>query len=354
MEFFQTFWNHLDVQLRTYISVNTANVATALTPVILLLGTIYITLWGYLHLLGKIDEPFTAGLKRILTLAVVFLMCLQLWLYNELIVDTFYTAPTQLAQAIVSAAPGSPPFDAVNVVDDIWANGSEVAENLWSRSGGWPSDWGFALAAAFVWLIVAVLCIYTMFLLALSKVALAILLALGPLFIVMLLFEATKSLFMGWMTQLANYALVTVLTTMVCVLFLQTVQTYAAQTSARGSAIFTTDVLDMLLMCGLAILFLMQVPQVAASLAGGGPPLTTQNGLSRAARGTLRGGAAGAALGWRAGGFIRGAMSSRLNSSEARKDWSAARTLGYRAKMALVGRNSIEPTRSTTEPKAGS
>jgi type IV secretion system protein VirB6 len=81
------------------------------------------------------------------------------------------------------------------------------------------------------------LCVYAMFLIALSSIALAVLLALGPLFIAMLLFDATKRLFAAWIAQLVNYALITVLTVMVGALLLQIVQSYATQTAALGSAL---------------------------------------------------------------------------------------------------------------------
>ena len=79
------------------------------------------------------------------------------------------------------------------------------------------------------------LCVYAMFLIALSSIALAVLLALGPLFIAMLFFDATKRFFSAWIAQLANYALITILTVMIAALLLQIVQSYAAQTAARGS-----------------------------------------------------------------------------------------------------------------------
>ncbi len=98
-----------------------------------------------------------------------------------------------------------------------------------------------------VWCLVGMLCVYAMFLIALSSIALAVLLALGPLFIAMLFFETTKRFFSAWIAQLANYALITILTVMVSALLLQIVQSYAAQTAARGAAILTVDALNMML-----------------------------------------------------------------------------------------------------------
>src|SRR2546430_15588846 len=104
MGFFATFWTWLNGQLADYIGTNTARVAQALEPAIVTLGTVYVMVWGYLHLAGRIDEPFATGLKRLATLAVGLGRALHLWLFNRLIVATFYRAPTQLA-----AAPGATP-----------------------------------------------------------------------------------------------------------------------------------------------------------------------------------------------------------------------------------------------------
>jgi type IV secretion system protein VirB6 len=108
-----------------------------------------------------------------------------------------------------------------------------------------------------------------MFLIALSNIALAVLLALGPLFISALLFDATRRFFSAWIAQLANYGLITVLTIMVAALLLQLVQSYATQTAARGASIFTLDALNLLLVAVLVFLILRQVMPIAAGLAGG-------------------------------------------------------------------------------------
>jgi len=262
MGFFATFWTWLNGQLATYIGDNTARLATALEPAVVTLATVYVMAWGYLHLTGKIEEPVLTGLKRILVLAAILGVGLRLWLYNTLIVDTFYHAPTELASAMVGSA------DPVGTIDTIWESGGAVADGLWAKS---PliNGFGFVLAGAVVWCLVGLLCVYAMFLIALSSIALAVLLALGPLFIAMLFFDATKRYFAAWIAQLANYALITVLTVMVAALLLQAVQSYATQTAALGAAIVTVDALNMVLIAMLAFLVLRQVMPIASSLAGG-------------------------------------------------------------------------------------
>jgi type IV secretion system protein VirB6 len=260
--FFQTFWGWLNAQLATYIGTNTAQVAQALEPAIVTLAVLYVMVWGYLQLTGRIEEPFVAGVKRLVVLAVVLGAALHLWLYNSVLVDTFYRAPSELAAAVVGAQ------DPVATVDAIWEQGGAVADYLWNNGTGLLSV-GYDIAAAVVWMLMGLLCVYTMFLIALSGIALAVLLALGPLFLGLLLFDATRRFFEAWIAQLANYALITILTVLMATLLLQIVQSFAQQTAARGVAIQTVDALDMVLVAVLVFLLMRQVMPIAAALAGG-------------------------------------------------------------------------------------
>jgi len=281
MGFFATFSAWLDGQLSSYIGNNTAHLSAALEPALVTLGTVYVMIWGYMQLTGRIEEPFLTGLRRIMLLVIVLGGALQLWLYNSVIVDTFYNAPAQLAAAVAGAA--SP----VSTLDVVWQAGGTVASQLWNRGGVINGDFGFYIAGVLVWIIMGLVCCYAMFLIALSKIALAVLLALGPLFISFRLFEGTRRLFDAWLMQLANYGFITVLTVLVGALLLNLIQAYATQTAARGAALATVDALDMLLAAVIVLLVLRQIMPIAASLAGGSS-LSTMGAWSRGAGGFVR------------------------------------------------------------------
>jgi type IV secretion system protein VirB6 len=281
MGFFGHFSSWLDLQLTTYIGDNTARVSMALEPAIVTLGTLYVMFWGYLQLTGKIEEPFVTGLRRIVLLAVVMAVSLQLWLYNIVIVDTFYNAPAELAAMLAGAA--SP----VSTLDTVWQAGGSVAGVFQVRSAASWVGWSSFIAGAVVWIIMGLVCCYAMFLLALSKIALAVLLALGPLFICLRLFDGSRRFFDAWVMQLANYGFITVLTVLVGTLLLQLLQSYATQTASLGSAVLTVDALDMLLAAVIVLLILRQIMPIAASLAGGGS-LSTMGTVSRGIGGLVR------------------------------------------------------------------
>jgi type IV secretion system protein VirB6 len=327
MGFFATFWSWLNAQLATYIGDNTARLASVLEPTVVTLATIYVMGWGYLHLMGKIEEPIVAGLKRVAVVALVLGVGLHLWLYNSVIVDTFYNAPAQLAAAVVGAG------DPITTIDTIWESGGTVASNLWDK-GGLMSGMGFLLAGAVVYCLMGLLCVYAMFLIALSNIALAVLLALGPLFLASLFFDATRRYFSAWLGQLANYALITVLTVMVAALLLHIVQSYAAQTAARGTAIMTVDALNMILVAALVFLVLRQIMPVASGLVGGSP-LSSHGFVGRTIARSLGMArlAAGPAMGFAASGAARtveyaAAGAGRAIGDAYRSTGAGAATLG--------------------------
>jgi type IV secretion system protein VirB6 len=158
------------------------------------------------------------------------------------------------------------------------------------------------IMGAVVWLTVGLLCIYVMFLIALSSIASAVLLAVGPIFIALCLFDTTRRFFEAWIAQLANYALITILTVLVSALLLHLMESYATQTAGRGATLKIVDALDLVLMAALVLLLMRQIMPIASALAGG-IALSSFSSLSRSLlwvsrRGRTMGGTALAALRW--------------------------------------------------------
>jgi len=263
MGFFAEFSAWLNSLLNNYIAANTARVAEILEPALVTFGVLYVMVWGFLHLTGQIEQPMLEGLKRIAIVALVLGVGVQLWLYNTVIVDTFFNAPTQLAAGIIGA------YDPVTIVDQIIFSGGDIAALFLQKAGVLNGNISYYIAAAAVDLFVGVTAVYTIFLLSLSKIALSILLALGPLFIGFLFFESTKRFVEAWLAQLANYAFVAILTVLVAALMLTLLGTAAQQAAATGGNISFALAVRVCMAAGLTFLMMRQVPPMAAGLASG-------------------------------------------------------------------------------------
>lgn len=285
MGFFAEFSVWLNGLLANYINVNTARVAAAIEPAVLALGTLYVLVWAYLQFSGRIQEPVVDGIKRILTLGLIFGVALHLWMFNQVIVDSVFNAPGQLAAQVIGA------FDSVGIVDRILLDGGDAASLLLQKGGVFDGNVSYYIAGFLVYLAVGLTAVYTIFLMALSRIALSVLLAIGPLFIALLLFETTKRFFESWCAQLANYALITILTVLVAALMMQLVTVAAQEAVAAGDGIEIAQAMRVCLAAVLVFLVMRQVMPMAAGLASG-LALSTFGSVS-------------AALAWGLGGAMR-------------------------------------------------
>jgi type IV secretion system protein VirB6 len=281
MGFFAEVSSWLNALLASYIGATTATVAAALEPAVATLAILYVMGWGYLHLTGQIDEPIVDGFKRIARIVLVIAIGLRLWLYHSLVVDTVFNAPGQLAARIIGA------HDAVTIVDQVIFTGGDAAAALIQKGGILDGNFSYYIAGFFVYLAVGVAAVYTIFLLSLAKVALSILLALGPFFIAMLLFNATRRFFDSWLAQLANYALITVLATLVVQLLMHLLTTTATTAAALGTGITIAEGVRVCFAAALIFLVLRQVMPMASGLAGG-LALSSHRAVSTAAFWTLQ------------------------------------------------------------------
>src|SRR5258708_11281403 len=162
MGFFATFSTWLDGMLVTYIGTNTAKIATLITPAIATLATVYVMVWGYLQLTGKIEEPFATGIKRIILLVVILGGALNLWLYNDLIVDTFFRSPGVLAAGVIGA------YDSVAIIDQIIFAGGDAASLLIQKGGIYNGVFSYYLAVISVYFLLFVPPISAMLIFAIS------------------------------------------------------------------------------------------------------------------------------------------------------------------------------------------
>lgn len=263
MDFFQQFFAWLDGQLSTYIGTKAAAVASAIEPAAVTIATVYVMIWGYLWLTGRTEEYVLEGARKIVVLVVVFGVAIELWMYQSVIASTFFDAPNELAASLVGAN------DTIAIIDQVWIDGNLAAEELLRKGSVLSGDFAYYLAGFVVYLLVGLTAVYTAFLLALSKVAVSLILAIGPIFIILLLFDTTKRFFEAWIAQLANYGLVAILALTAASLMLTIVQTFAANAVAKGGGITIAECARLCISSALVLLIMRQVMPIASGLASG-------------------------------------------------------------------------------------
>lgn len=268
------FFAWLNGQVHTFIAVQVGKVAALLTPAIVSLATIYVMAWGYLQLTGQIQEPILDGLKRIFIIAAVLIFSLGLAGNLAPILDVFVAGLQNLAAGILGATP-------MGTVDTIWAQGASVGDSLLSAGTVFDAAGvSYIAAGVIVYAAVGLTTIYVAFLLALALVALAIILALGPFFVAMLFFDSTKRFFEAWIAQLANYALIIVLTATAANLLLKAITTPLNSAVAAGVSVTVAEGFRLSVFCVFVFLLMRQILPMASGLASG-IALSTSSLMSR-------------------------------------------------------------------------
>lgn len=272
--FYTSFFNKIDATLSTYISTTSSNVISAFAGTATTLLTIYVLLWGWMMLRGTINEPVRDGLQRIIKISLIWGFAMSVGVYQSQISSWVFTAPNDAA-ALVTGGPSANPSTEMGFLDNTQAQIYMAFENEKIQASEDSTlhvpDMAELIFAVVILVVGSIMVLYGAFLYLLSLVALAMLLGIGPIFILGLLFEASKPFFEKWIGMLFHYVFVVMLTAAVLGIILNVVNSYLLAANAAGGGIgnFTSAALPIVIMSLIGALILMQVQTKASALSGG-------------------------------------------------------------------------------------
>lgn len=258
--------SYINAVCDSYVGQNVAAVARVIGPFATTMLTLYVVLWGFASIRGLIKEPINEFMHRVITIAIVFGIGFNLANYNTLITNTFLHGPDEL---VAGLAKSSGQTGVTSGLDAMLQQGVELAGRFWSKAGVLEGDFGMYIVALFVAAMTIVVTAYAFFLMALSKVALTLVLGIGPVYFIGLLFQATAGFFNSWLRQMANYFLVPALVVMVNLLVMKLFANAAKGAAAITDTTEVAQVFPFLSMGLVCLLALASVLSIAAGLAGG-------------------------------------------------------------------------------------
>jgi type IV secretion system protein VirB6 len=272
--FYSHTFSDLNTALSTYVGDTAANIISQFSSVAYTMLTIYVILWGWTMLRGMISEPVTDGMARIIRLTIIVSIAINIGIYNTALGNFLWQTPDALASAVVGS--GYDGTSTVQFLDQLMSQMYDLGDAYWQKanasSGMLPiPDMGLLAIAIAVWCIGVAATAYAAFLLALSKCMLAIILGVGPIFVLGLMFEGTKRFFEAWMGQALNFVFVVLLAAAGVNLILTILQHYLTDATTAGVLAdpSVSQALPAIAISIIGFLVLMQVPSVASGLAGG-------------------------------------------------------------------------------------
>lgn len=260
--------------LETFVSDGTSNISEWISGPLTAAVTLYVVLYGYLVLRGSVQEPILDFAFRTIKLAIIATLVTDADEYQTYVTDIFFEGlPREISQALnTGAAPSASTFDS------LLDKGHACAKEIWARSS-WPVDFVTGIGGMMVigasFIVAAIGYIVSLY----ARLALAIVLAIGPIFVALAMFQATRRFTEAWLGQLANFVILQVLVVAVGSLLITCIDT--TFTAIQGY----TDVLmrptALCAICLAALYVFYQLPNIASALAAGGASLTYGYGAAR-------------------------------------------------------------------------
>lgn len=260
LKIFQPAYGFVDDKLGVFLGERASAMIGVVSGPLRAALVLYVLLYGFAILRGSISEPIMDFAVRSLKLAIVYLLATTA-AYSSWVTDPlFHVLPNTLTEAISGS--GTP--DVGSAFDQFFNRAAYLADKIAKEAS--PIDFGPWILAAVVYIIGALAAALGFGVVLIAKVALALLVALGPIFIACALFEATRRFFFGWLSQAVNYLVLFALIITVFQLILSLVGDQWGQIDGAdpmaGGLLFVA-------LCLLGAIFFLQTPAIAAGIAGG-------------------------------------------------------------------------------------
>jgi type IV secretion system protein VirB6 len=164
----------------------------------LLLG-LYVGFFGISLMLGRSNLSVRALIPKMMTLGLVLTFATSFVAFSTIFYNIFIGAPDQIAGILTGTSGES--------ATAVFAQKLDVVFLAVQQATGDTKDIDAFSPPGIMWMGAMLLLLGTVGLLVTARIALALLLALGPIFVVLALFEGTRGLFTGWLKGLTMMAL---------------------------------------------------------------------------------------------------------------------------------------------------
>jgi len=179
----------------------------SLLPALTILLTLYIGLFAFALITGRSRLGVSVLTPRMMMLGLVLTFATSWMAWQQVVWNLAIGGPDQIAAAIMGAkGPATQLF--ANRIDLVIGAVAQVGE----ATGGGQGPQAAASGGAFspqglMWLGTTLLLLGTVGVLVTARIALAVMLATGPVFVVLALFRSTRGLTAGWLRGLVLSAL---------------------------------------------------------------------------------------------------------------------------------------------------
>jgi type IV secretion system protein VirB6 len=254
-------YDYVDAQLGALLGQRLASVMAEVAGPLRAALALYLVLYGYAILRGAVSEPIMDFAIRSVKLAFIWAIATTP-AYGDYVTEPLFT---DLPNALARAVSGQGASNLGAPFDQFLAYGGTLAQQIAAEATPFEPDIYITSAAV---LVVAALCSAIAFaILLVAKVSLALLVALGPIFVACALFEASRRFFFGWVAQAINYLVLFALIITVFQLVIGLIEAQWPTIESQPNP-HIAGLVFIALTC-LAGFLCLYLPMLAAGIAGG-------------------------------------------------------------------------------------
>ena len=248
--------------------------ASAMGPVFTLLLTLYVIFWGWSFWQGRGDTTASGMAFRLFRVFIVYVLAMTWGDFQTFVYDVVNQAPSAVGNVIITnigdaSSAGTSTSNIEQSISNIYLVGVDAASKIVSNAG--ITNPGPYIYGSIVWIVVALFVGFTAFLVIFAKIIIWVMLALAPIFTVMMLYGFTTRYFSGWLSVLVQFVVVQILVYAVAGFYLSLIKD-VVQALANSNSGVTTGIQDIapVVLVGLIGVFLVsQLIPVSQAIAGG-------------------------------------------------------------------------------------
>lgn len=262
MNFFSNLFIAVDDAINDFLTVNVVLAASYAEPFVYTAGILMIILTGLGLMFGEINQPAKPLLLAVFTISIVMAFSTNVGVYNQYFKDFLIGLPDELIGLVGGTDVGTQ-------LDEFGTSILEGIQKMWRSSSGIVAGLKAAVASLLMFIIWLIMSVAALVMLLLAKVGLAVLVAVGPIFIGLAIHPVTREYFTKWLSYCTNFAFLALLVGGILNLVSEIARGYFdAFEGANGSVDFVVMAGPALVM-GAVIGLFSQLPSIASSLGGG-------------------------------------------------------------------------------------
>uniref|UniRef100_UPI001FEE3C75 type IV secretion system protein n=1 Tax=Bartonella refiksaydamii TaxID=2654951 RepID=UPI001FEE3C75 len=261
-------FNHIDNATKTYVTEISSKAIITITPFVSIGLTIAFIIYGWLVMRGAIDMPVSEFLSRCLRISIITSIALTTGLYQPEVANFIIEMPHDLSKALINNPPDN--NNLINLIDKVAGKGFERASEAFEEAAFLNADGLlYGLFGILILLATSFLAAIGGAFILIAKIALVLLVGLGPLFIITLLWQSTYRFFEQWIAQILSYTILIVLLATVFSLMMSIFANYMSDLKFNGQQNVGHALGGALILSIISIILLFKLSSIASALAKG-------------------------------------------------------------------------------------